>query len=888
MYRSTSALFATALLLGACGGGGATHTATPPPPPPLAVPTALLTASPASLVAGSAAMLTWSSTNATACAASGGWSGTLATAGTHSTGPVAATTHFSLTCSGAGGTSPAAVATVTVLPTTPPAPTAELTANPTTVAAGATSTLTWSSTNATSCTASGGWSGSLGTSGTQVTSGLTATTSFSLTCTGPGGTSGSSTQTVTVALPPTVTLAAAPPTVTSGAAATLTWTSSNASACTLSSGGVVLSQLTSGSQSTGALTASKTFSVSCTGFGGAQAVASVTVTIATPGTVTVAPRATGIALTQSQQFTATVPGGATPTWSVDGVAGGNATVGTINASGLYTAGSAAGLHTVTATSGSTTGTATIGVTDLPGVLTYHNDAARDGANTQEYALTTANVKAGSFGKLKSCAVDGAIYGQPLWVPNVTLGSAVHNVVFVTTQHDSVFAFDADSSSCTALWQISLVDAAHGGTTGETSVPGMLLGAGYGDIMPEVGVTGTPVIDMAGGSLYVVSKSVNAAQTTFYQRLHALDFTTGAERVPPVTIAASVAGAASGGSSVMFSARQENQRAGLALANGVVYIAWASHEDQTPYFGWMIGYTITGGALAQTAVFNAATNTGKAGIWMSGGAPAADASGNLYVVTGNGNFNVPSLDYGDSLLKLTAALSVTDYYTPSDQSNDNTADQDFGAGGAAVLANLSATSGPAHLLICGGKSGNFYVINRDMLGGYDPGSTKAVQIVNAGGGLYATGSFWNNYYYIGTENGRIRAFSLNPATSVFGTSPSSSSPSSTAYGPRGGTPSISAAGTANGIVWALDSKQYCTSQSPGCGPVVLHAYDATNLGTELWNSSANPADAAGYAVKFTVPTVANGKVYVGTRGNNIGGAFGSTSSSGELDVYALTP
>jgi hypothetical protein len=471
---------------------------------------------------------------------------------------------------------------------------------------------------------------------------------------------------------------------------------------------------------------------------------------------------------------------------------------------------------------------------------------------------------------------------------VTLGSAVHNVVFVTTQHDSVFAFDADSGSCAALWQVSLVDAGHGGATGETSVPGTLVGAGYGDIMPEVGVTGTPVIDSVGGTLYVVSKSVNAAQTLFYQRLHALDFTTGAERVPPVTIAASVAGAASGGSSVVFSARQENQRPGLAFANGVVYIAWASHEDQTPYFGWMIGYTITGGALAQTAVLNAATNTGKAGIWMSGGAPAADASGNLYVVTGNGNFNVPSLDYGDSLLKLSAALSVTDYYTPADQSNDNTNDQDFGAGGAAVLANLSATSGPAHLLICGGKSGNFYVINRDMLGGYDPGSTKAVQIVNAGGGLYATGAFWNNNYYIGTESGRIKAFSVNPATSVFGTSPSSSSPSGTAYGPRGGTPSISAAGTANGIVWALDSKLYCTSQSSGCGPVVLHAYDATNLGTELWNSAANAADAAGNAVKFTVPTVANGKVYVGTRGNNTGGAFGSTSISGELDVYALTP
>lgn len=644
--------------------------------------------------------------------------------------------------------------------------------------------------------------------------------------------------------------------------------------------------MAAGSQTTGALSATTLYSMTCTGSGGTSAPASATVTIA-GAAIAVSPRAAGIALTRTQQFTATVSGGGTPAWSVDSIAGGNAVAGTIDGSGLFTAGTAAGLHTVSAVSGADTGTATVGVTDSPGVLTYHNDAARDGANTQEYALTTATVTAGSFGKLKACAVDGAIYAQPLWMPNVTVNSAKHNLVFVATQHDGLYAFDADSASCTPLWQVSLVDANHGGATGETSVPSTLLGSGYGDTVPEVGITGTPVIDAGSGTLYVLAKSVNAAHTAYFQRLHAIDVTSGVQKVAPALVSASVAGAASGGSMIAFDARQEGQRAGLSLVNGVVYIAWASHEDQTPYFGWMLGYRIAAGVFTQTAAFNAAKNTGKAGIWMSGGAPAADGAGNLYVVTGNGIFDVPHLDYGDSLLKLTAGLTVSDTYTPADQSNDNTNDADFGSGGAAVLADLTATSGPAHLIICGDKSGYIYVLNRDSLGGYDTGGTKAVQKVSAGS-LFATGAFWNNVYYIGRINGPMLAFTFDPSRSLFGTSPSSSTASN--FGARGGTPSISSSGPANGILWALDSAKYCTKESPGCGPAVLHAYDATNLRTELWNSAAaaNAADAAGYAVKFTVPTIANGKVYVGTRGNNIGGASASTSRPGELDIYGLLP
>jgi hypothetical protein len=666
----------------------------------------------------------------------------------------------------------------------------------------------------------------------------------------------------------------------------LSWSSTNATACTGSGGSFAGAKAAGGNQTTGALFATSTFSVICTGAGGTSTPAGATVTI-TSSAISVSPRAAGITLTRTRQFTATVTGGGTPVWSVDNVAGGNAVVGTIGSSGLFTAGTAAGLHTVSAVSGADTATATVGVTDLPGVLTYHNDAARDGANTLEYALTTATVTAGRFGKLKACAVDGAIYAQPLWMPNLTVSSALHDVVFVATQHDGLYAFDADSASCTPLWQVSLVDIIHGGSTGETSVPSTLLGSGNGDTVPEVGVTGTPVIDAGSGTLYVLSKSVNAAHTVYFQRLHAIDVTTGAEKVAPAVVAASVAGAASGGSTIAFDPRPEGQRAGLSLVNGVVYIAWASHEDQTPYFGWMMGYRITAGAFTQTAVFNAATNTGKAGIWMSGGAPAADSAGNLYVVTGNGIFDVPHFDYGDSLLKLTAGLSVSDTYTPADQSHDNINDADFGSGGAAVLADLTSTSGPAHLIICGGKSGSIHVLNRDSLGGYDTGGTKAVQIFSAGS-LFATGAFWNNVYYIGRINGPMLAFRFDPSRSLFGTSPSSST--ATNYGARGGTPSLSSSGSTNGILWALDSAKFCTKESPGCGPAVLHAYDATNLRTELWNSAsaAGAADAAGYAVKFTVPTIANGKVYVGTRGNNIGGASGSTSTPGELDVYGLLP
>ena len=609
--------------------------------------------------------------------------------------------------------------------------------------------------------------------------------------------------------------------------------------------------------------------------------------------VVVSPQRGGVTVGQTLSIVVVVTndvGSAGVSWTVS-------TGGTLSGQTTTTASfsaATAGVYTITATSiadVTKSASATIGVTDLAGVLTYHNNLSRDGSNPSEYALTTSNVTAATFAKLFSCTVDGAIYTQPLWVANVTISSVKHNVVLVATQHESLYAFDADASPCTTLWSVSLVDANHGGTAGETSVPsgttGSLVGSGYGDITPEVGVTGTPVIDPSSGTLYVVSKSVIASSLTFFQRLHAIDITTGAEKSgSPVTIAGTYPGTGDGGTTTTFVARQQNQRPGLALVNGIVYIAWSSHEDTAPYYGWVLGYNTAN--LAQAPVIlNLTPNVRYGGIWMGGAAPSADSSNNLYLITGNATFDAtsttaPKNDYGDSFLKLTGGLSVSQYFTPSDQANDNSADQDFGSGGAAILVD-QPTSPVTHLVIGGGKDGYLYLLNRDAMGGL--GDSNAWQRFYFGTPIFATGAFWNGQYYLAGVNGHLQGYTFNAVTGMFGLSSVPHSPGT--FGFPGSTPSVSASSTTNGIVWALNNGSYCTSQSTSCGPAVLHAYDATNVATELWNSTMGTGNAAGNAVKFNVPTVANGKVYVGTRGNNIGGATSSTTIPGELDVYGLS-
>jgi hypothetical protein len=636
--------------------------------------------------------------------------------------------------------------------------------------------------------------------------------------------------------------------------------------------------------------------------------------------VTISPKRGGLTITQSLSVTATVANDSSNqgvTWSATGGGTFSAASSTSGTPVTYTAPATAGVATITATSNADTtksSSATIGVTDLPGVLTYHNDLSRDGVNSQEYALNTSNVASGAFGKLFTCTADGAIYAQPLWIANLTINGAKHNVVIVATQHDSVYAFDADANPCQQLWHANLLDTVHGANSGETPVPsgptGNLVGNGYGDITPEVGVTGTPVIDPSTNTLYVVSKSVNvSATTTFFQRLHALSLIDGSEKFGgPANITSSITvpgtGDGSSGGTVAFDPRNENQRPGLTLINGVVYVSWASHEDAAPFHGWVIGFSASN--LNIVSVFNDTPNGSDGGIWMGGGAPAADSNNNLFLITGNGTFDTSlttPADLGDSFLRLatSSGISPADWFTPSDEQNRNNTDADLGAGGAMVLVDLpSPPPAPSsqHLLVGSGKAGMdaaghtggiLYLLNRDSLGHFTPNNSGIVQsFAVSPNGVYSTPAFWQDTLYILPRNDSVKAFNLNPSTGLFNTTPASQS--SNSYGFRNGGPSLSASGTTNGILWAIDSTDFCTPSfpTPPCGPAVLHAYDATNLGSELWNSSLGSGNSAGNAVKFTVPTVANGKVYVGTRGNNTGGATTSTSVPGELDVYGLLP
>jgi hypothetical protein len=686
----------------------------------------------------------------------------------------------------------------------------------------------------------------------------------------------------------------------------LTWVSSNTPTACTASGGWAGTQAAAGTFVTAKLTAPTAFSLSCSNAGGTGPSASVTVSVAAATATALAPKISALTLTRTQQFTATLPG-ATATWTVNGVVGGTAASGTISSTGLYTAGSVPGQYAVTATSGtdaSKSASGTVAVTDLAGIYSYHNDLSRDGANLKEYAITKANVTSG-FGKLASCPVDGAVYAQPLWVANVSIAGAKHNVVYAATEHDGLFAFDADpvNNTCVKLWSVDLIDGGHGGTADETTVPNgpnvtpRLIGIGAGDIQPEVGVTGTPVIDPATNILYVVTKSMSviANVTTFYQRLHAIDITSGAEKTgSPILITGSYTPA--GGTAVTFNTQQHLQRTGLTFANGNVYVAFTAHEDKGPWYGWMMSYNYSAGTFSQKNVINVAPRTGKGGIWMSGGAPAADASGNVYFVTGNGTFDAYTggADYGNTMMKVSPTLGLLSYYTPSTEVANGQYDDDLGAGGAAILADLPEGNTVRHAMIFGGKETRLFVVDRDSPGGYDANDSSRIQDIASGSAIFSTGALWNNHLYLAGVSGHLKSYSLDTASAQF----TLAGQSAGAYGFPGATPSVSSAGTANGIVWTLDTGgTYCTHQARAnaagskCSPGVLHAHDADNLATELWNSNKAAADAAGYPVKFNLVTVANGHAYIGTRGNDCSEncAAGVTPTvRGTVDVYGLKP
>ena len=492
------------------------------------------------------------------------------------------------------------------------------------------------------------------------------------------------------------------------------------------------------------------------------------------------------------------------------------------------------------------------------VLTQHNDIGRTGQNLTETVLTPANVSSGGFGKLYTVSLDGPAFAQPLYVSSVQIGGVAHSVVFVATEHDSVYAFDANAGGA-QLWKASLLDAAHGAAAGATPDP--ISDTTCDDAQgPEFGVTGTPTIDLATGTLYVVS--VTYEGTYPVQRLHALDITSGAEKFGgPITIQATAAGTgvSSSGGTISFDPKWENQRAGLLFVNNTVYITWAAHCDLSPWHGWIMGYSASTGTLRQTAAFLTSPNGIDGGIWMSGGGLSADNINSIprmFAVTGNGTFDAQG-DWGNSVLNLslTGGISVKDSFTPYYQNTLTQLDLDLGSGSVLVLPDQPGAN--PHLGLIVSKQGVIYLMNRDNLGGYNTLSDHNLQEQYVPGATQSLGSpaYFNGNVYLWPSQQSLLQYSLT--NGLLSSTPISAGGQSEAGDTefKGTTPSISANGATNGIVWVDDGASYAPLQ-------YLYAYDATDVSKLLWSSSTNAArDSAGEEQKFAVPTIADGKVFL---------------------------
>jgi hypothetical protein len=530
------------------------------------------------------------------------------------------------------------------------------------------------------------------------------------------------------------------------------------------------------------------------------------------------------------------------------------------------------------------------------VTTWHYDNARSGVQSHETLLTPANVTSAKFGKLFSFPVLGDLYAQPLYLSQYMMSDAkLHNVLLVATAQDYVYAFDADGKNPSQgyLWRKLLVGA------GETWLTGI-----DGGIGPNVGIIATPVISRSSGIIYVLSRSKTTSGTIkYFQRLHALNIADGTEKLSgPATIQAAVPGLGDGGTTITFNALIQNQRPALLLAptpgvgsGNSIFLAWASHGDHGAYHGWVMAYDAANVA-KQNGAWVDTPNGREGGIWMSGGGPSSDNSGNIFIVNGNGTFNANNggKDYGSSAFRLTvgtSGITLRDYFTPADAlTNLNPHDQDMGTGAMTLLPTQSGAR--PHLAVTVDKTGAIYLINRDHMGGFNSSSNTSVQSFSAGTKIRNSFAFFNNIMYGGFDGAPLQAWSFNPTTGLFNTTPQSKSP--TVYGCNpceggGTTPSVSASGSANAIVWGLDNSGFFHK------PAILHAYDATNLAKELYNSTqaANSRDAAAVAVKFTTPTIANGHVYVGGRNavtiyGMIGGPRASTPTfSPAAGTYSST-
>ncbi len=502
-----------------------------------------------------------------------------------------------------------------------------------------------------------------------------------------------------------------------------------------------------------------------------------------------------------------------------------------------------------------------------GVLTYHNDNMRTGRNSSETTLTLKNVKSTTFGKLFVISTDGLVDAQPLYVPNVSIaGNGTHNALFVASEHGTVYGFDADNGS--TLWHITTL--APGETTSDDR--------GCSQVTPEIGVTSTPAIDLTAGphgTIYVVAMSKDTGGN-YHQRLHALDITSGAEEFGgPMDIAAKYPGTGdnSQGGYVIFDPKQYKERAGLLLLNHIVYTSWASHCDDWPYTGWIISYNET--TLAQQSVLNVTPNGNEGAIWAAGAGPAADSNGNIYFLDANGTFDTTlngngfpiNGDYGNAIVKLSTMkgkLAVSDYFNMYNTVSESDADEDLGSGGAMVVPNFKDSKGVLHELVVGaGKDANIYLANRLNMGKFNPNNNNQLYQEVSGelaGSVFSAPAFADNRIYYGAVGDAIKAFSFNASGLL---NPTPASATSTNFDYPGATPSISGGSLSNLILWATENTS----------PAVLHAYSANNLAVELYNSNqaSGGRDQFGDGDKFITPTIANGKVYVGT--TNGVGVFG---------------
>ena len=506
--------------------------------------------------------------------------------------------------------------------------------------------------------------------------------------------------------------------------------------------------------------------------------------------------------------------------------------------------------TTTTTSADTTALTTTTVNTLSttnsgkiDVLTYHYDNLRDGVDSDETILTPQNVNSNSFGKLFSVSVDGDVYAQPLYKSDLLMADGtIHDVMFVVTENDSLYAIDANNGA--VLWQDSFLDPDAG------IIPVPSADTQTEDITPEVGITGTPVIDATTSTIYFVSNVKNTNNNTYAQYLHAIDLVTGKEKFNgPELISASAKNA--DGTTISFDPLLGNQRSALLLLNGAVYIAWASHGDNGDYHGWIMSYSAQD-VSQQLGVLITTLNGSEGGVWMSGGGLSSDGS---YIFAGvaNGTCDPSTQDYGDSMLKLSPNnLKIIDSFSVFNYDELNSNDDDF-----ASAEPLLIQSGSTPLVITADKLGVIYVLNQNDLGGYGKSKNNDIQEISVGNTpIMNNMAYFNGQLYVGANNMPLESFNLS--NNYFNPDPASATQNEFGNGGedgQGANPVVSSDGSSDGIVWALDNTNLWNA------PTVLHAYDAANLSVELYNSAQVPGDAAGNAEVFTSPLVVNGKVIV---------------------------